>query len=165
VASGSEHQAFAKGATPPSSSAVTEGHSYSLAVPGGAPAMLKHGIANLNGQLALTCDWSEGTGSPQSLPVNAESTDTKAETTVAQFIAPVTGKIHIACDGWGAMFVPDANSSSDPSGYFLLLSILTLTVGGILALSAGYQASLRGRARREEWDAEGASTESVGEEY
>jgi hypothetical protein len=152
VLSGSEHQAFAKGATPPASSAVTEGHTYSLAVPGGVPAMLSHGIAKLNSQLALSCDWSIGTGSPQSLPVSAEAVGTKAETKVAQFVAPVTGKIHVACDGWGAMFVPDADTgSSDPSGYFLLLSIITLTVGGVLALSVGYEVSVLRAARREEY--------------
>jgi hypothetical protein len=146
VFSGSEHQAFAKGATPPSSSSVTAGHTYSLAVPGGVPAMLSHGISQLNSNgnqiLALTCEWSENGSSRQSLPVSSESIGTKAETTVAHFTAPVTGRISVACDGWGAMFVPDAASgSSDPSGLFLLLAIGTLTVGASLALSVGYQVS------------------------
>jgi hypothetical protein len=146
VLSGSEHQAFAKGATPPTSSAVTSGHSYSLAVPGGVPAMVSHGISEIvsNGAqvLALTCEWSLGNGPTQSLAVSTEAIGTKAETTVAHFVAPVSGKISVTCDGWGKMFVPDADSGSgDPSGLFLLLSIAALTAGGALALSAGYTGS------------------------
>jgi hypothetical protein len=148
VLSGSEHQAFAKGATPPSSSAVTAQHQYSLAVPGGVPAMLSHGISSINSNggtaLALTCQWSIGGAASQGLPVTPESIGTKAETTVAHFIAPVTGKLSITCDGWGAMFVPDADTGSgDPSGFFLLLAIITLTIGACLGLSLGYQSSLR----------------------
>ena len=147
VLSGSEHQAFAKGATPSFSTPVTVGHTYALAVPGGVDAMIAHNIPQVNSQLALTCDWSIGSGAAQSLPVNAESVDSKAETTVAHFVAPVTGKLHVACDGWGPMFVADTGSS-DPSGYFLLLSIIALTIGGALALSVGYEVSVLRAARR-----------------
>ena len=148
VVAGSEHQAFAPGATPPESSSVRVGHTYSLAVPGGVPAMLAHGIPQVSGQngstLGLTCEWSEDGSANQALAVSVESLDTKAETTVASFTAPVTGHISVSCDGWGRMFIPDAEGGAgDPSGIFLLLSILTLTLGTALGLSAMYRASLR----------------------
>jgi hypothetical protein len=147
VIGGSEHEAFAPGATPPESSKVTSGHSYSLAVPGGVQAMLRHGIQTVNGQngstLGLTCEWSVDGSANQALTVSVESLDTKAETKVATFTAPVTGDLSVSCDGWGRMFIPDADSSSgDPSGIFLLLSIIALTLGGALGLSAMYKASL-----------------------
>jgi hypothetical protein len=152
VVSGSEHQAFAKGATPPSASKVKAGNTYSLAVPGGVPAMLSHGISEVSGaageQLGLTCEWSIGGAASQTLVVSPESPGTKAITTVAHFTAPASGEIAVSCDGWGRMFIPDAETgSSDPSGYFLLLSIITLTIGGSLALSAGYRRSQLGALR------------------
>ncbi|MCW2497156.1 hypothetical protein [Jatrophihabitans sp.] len=156
LVSGSEHQAFAKGATPPASSKVTAGDTYSLAVPGGATAMLDHGISKVTGAygtvLGLTCQWSIDGSANQALTVSAEAPDTKAETTVGHFTAPASGNISVSCDGWGRMFIPDAESgSSDPSGLFLLLSIITLTIGASLALSAGYQGSLARAERRDEY--------------
>jgi hypothetical protein len=153
VISGSEHQAFAQGATPPESSAVTANHSYSLAVPGGVPALLKHGIPEVSGQngttLGLLCRWSVAGSAFQALSISVEAIGTKAETTVGHFDSPVTGNISVTCDGWGRMFIPDADTKSgDPSGYFLLLSILTLSLGGGLALSAGYTASMQRGSRR-----------------
>jgi hypothetical protein len=164
VVSGSEHQAFAKGATPPTASKVTEGKTYSLAVPGGVPALLSHGISQISGangnQPALTCQWSIGGSASQSLVVSPESVGTKAETTVASFTAPASGEIAVSCDGWGRMFIPDAESgSSDPSGYFLLLSMITLTIGGSLALSVGYSRRQSGSAHPR---AGGSRTESDG---
>ena len=146
VVSGAEHQAFAIGATPADSYAVKAGNDYSLAVPGGVRALVKHHIPQVPGQngtvLGLSCQWSVGGSANQALSLAVESLDTKAETTVARFTSPVTGKISVTCDGWGRVFIPDADSgSSDPSGWFLLLSILALTVGASLALSAGYTAS------------------------
>src|SRR3954471_16691221 len=76
VISGSEHQAFAKGATPAESYRVVAGDNYSLAVPGGVPAMLKHGIAQVAGQygtgLGLTCEWSVNGSGNQALSVSSE---------------------------------------------------------------------------------------------
>jgi hypothetical protein len=159
IVSGSEHQAFAKGATPPSSSKVIAGDRYSLAVPGGATAMLDHGISKVSGAygtvLGLTCEWSINGSTNQSLTVDAEAPDTKAETTVAHFTAPASGNISVSCDGWGRMFIPDAESgSSDPSGFFLLLAIITLTIGASLALSIGYRSSLARAERQDEHDDE-----------
>lgn len=147
VLSGSEHQAFAKGASPAQSYRVTTGNEYSLAVPGGVPALLKHGIPQVSGQnglsLGLSCEWSVNGSATQALSLTVEAIGTKAETTVAHFNSPVSANISVTCDGWGRMFIPDAESgSSDPAGYFLLLSIIALTAGAGLALSAGYTASL-----------------------
>lgn len=157
VISGSEHQPFAVGASPAESYAVHEGDTYSLAVPGGVSALLKQGIPKINGQdgdtVGLTCSWSVNGSGSQALSINVESVDTKATTTVAHFSAPVSGNMTVTCEGWGRMFIPDATSgSSDPSGWFLLLSIITLTIGAALGLSAGYQASLRRSARPEYGD-------------
>jgi len=152
VVSGSEHQAFAKGASPADSYAVKAGNNYSIAVPGGVNAMVDHGVQVVNGQngqtLGLSCEWSVGGSANQALSVSVESLDTKAVTTVGHFLSPVTGNISVTCDGWGRVFIPDADSgSSDPSGWFLLLAIISLTVGASLSLSAGYEAS-RARARQ-----------------
>ena len=156
VVGGSEHEAYAPGATPPESSKVTAGRSYSLAVPGGVQALRAHGIPEVSGQngstLGLTCEWSVDGSAHQSLTVNVESLDTKAITKVASFVAPVTGDLSVTCDGWGRMFIPDANGGAgDPSGFFLLLSIITLTLGASLGLSALYAASLT-RPRVEDED-------------
>jgi len=146
VVSGEEHQAFAKGATPADSYRVTAGNDYSLAVPGGVRAMLKHHIPKVPGPngdaLGLSCEWSVGGSANQALSLAVEALDTKAETTVARFTSPVSGGISVTCDGWGRVFIPDADSgSSDPSGWFLLLSIITLTAGASLSLSAAYESS------------------------
>jgi hypothetical protein len=166
VISGSEHQAFAIGATPAESYLVHEGDQYSLAVPGGVSALTKHGIQTINGQngqsLALTCLWSVNGSGGQALNITTEALDTKAETTVAHFTAPVTGQLTVTCDGWGRMFIPDAQSGSgDPSGWFLMLSIITLTVGSSLALSAGYRASVRRTEEQDRWAAEDAADDAA----
>lgn len=167
VVSGSEHQAFAVGASPADGYLVRQGDQYSLAVPGGVSALTKHGIPTINEQngqsLALSCVWSVNGSGGQALNISTEPLDTKAETTVAHFTAPVSGQLSVTCDGWGRMYIPDARSGSgDPSGWFLLLSILTLTLGSSLALSAGYRASLHRAAERARWDADDAANPVVG---
>ena len=162
VISGSEHQAFAIGATPAESYPVHEGDTYSLAVPGGVSALLKHGIPKVSGQngdtVGLTCSWSVNGSGSQALSTTPESVDTKAVTTVASFAAPVSGNMTVTCNGWGRMFIPDAASgASDPSGWFLVLSILTLTAGASLGLSAGYRASVLRAEQRARWAAEDAA--------
>jgi hypothetical protein len=147
VVSGSEHQVFAEGATVPATSKVTAGHTYSLAVPGGVLAMVDRGIPKVTGQngttLGLVCTWSVDGSANQALSIQVESLDTKATNNVASFVAPATGDFSVSCDGWGQVFIPDADGgSSDPSGIFLMLSIITLTLGAALGLSSLYAASL-----------------------
>lgn len=146
VLSGTESQPFAEGASPPGTVQVTQNRTYSLAVPGGAPAMLAAGVAatptSSGDELGLECSWSINGTAAQSLTVSPESVDTKAETTVGHFIAPATGALKITCAHWGAMYVPDSDDrAGDPSGWLLVLSTITLTVGGALALSAIYAAT------------------------
>src|SRR3954470_8647982 len=98
VLSGSENLPFAEGAGAPPAAHVTEGDTYSLAVPGGARAMVAHGVYGASGgPLSLSCEWSVGGSQPQSLAVTPENSDTKAETTVARFAAPITGDIRVTC--------------------------------------------------------------------
>jgi len=143
--SGAESQPFANGATPPATVHVTQNRTYSLAVPGGLPAMERAGVpttpSNAGDQLSLECAWSIGGTAAQSLTVTPEHVGTKAETTVAHFIAPATGDMRITCAHWGAMYVPDSDDrSGDPSGWMLVLATITLTLGGALALSGVYSA-------------------------
>lgn len=145
VFSGTENLPFTEGAGTPPRAHVTEGDTYSLAVPGGARAMIAHGVYGPpGGTLQLTCEWSTGGSLSQTLNVTAESSDAKAETTVARFTAPTTGYIRVTCANWGAVFIPDAdNASADISGWFLVAAVITLTIGVGLALSAAREASLR----------------------
>lgn len=150
VLSGTEAQPFAQGATPPSSAQVTIARTYSLAVPGGVRAMLARGVPRTGGSsaqlISLQCSWSSPGARGQTLSVSAESITTKAENTVGHFVAPLSGRIHVDCDGWGAMFIPDSDDApADASGWALWIAIVTLTAGGAVALSVARTA--RGSSR------------------
>lgn len=152
VLSGTENLAFTHGAATPPLAQVTRGDTYSLAVPGGARAMIAHGVyGQPGGTLSLSCDWSLGGSPPESLELTPENTDTKAETTVARFVAPVTGDIRVTCANWGPVFVPDAdNVAADTSGWFLVAAVITLTAGVGFALSAARELSSRPRRTGED---------------
>jgi hypothetical protein len=165
VLSGSENLPFADGAANPPAAHVTEGDTYSLAVPGGVRALIAHGVyGDPQGALTLECQWSVGHVPPQVLDVNAERTDTKAETTVGRFTAPVTGSIRVTCSNWGAVFVPDADgAASDTAGWLLVASTVLLTAGVACALSAARTASLqRSRWPGEDDEVEGFVDGAVG---
>jgi hypothetical protein len=149
VLSGAEDLAFAEGAGTPPVAHVTEGNTYSLAVPGGARAMVAHGVYGpAGGPLSLSCEWSTGGSVAQTLGLSPERADTKAETTVARFGAPITGDIRVTCADWGAVFIPDAdNVRADTSGWFLVAAVLTLTAGVGFALSAAHEISLTASRR------------------
>lgn len=137
---GTESLPYSSDANPPSNVRVTSGRTYSLAVPGGARTLLAHGfptVSNATGStLGLQCTWSSPTLGSGALTVSPENTQTKAENTVGEFVAPVSGLLHVDCTGWGTMFVPDSdNRPTDWSGLALLLSVITLTAGGALGLS------------------------------
>lgn len=154
VLSGIGNAPWDKGASAPTSAHVTAGETYSLAVPGGVPAMLAHGVpvaqTNDNQTISLQCWWSPVIGERRSLEVAAESTSTKAETTVGHFTAPRTGPLHVDCDGWGAMFIPDADDRpADLSGWALVIAIVTLTTGVGLGLSAARTTWQRMRVSRD----------------
>jgi hypothetical protein len=151
VVSGNQDLPFDKGAVAPASVAVTKGHEYALAVPGGVPAMIARGVPTRNTGdqtvIALECTWSspgDSTGTRSPLTASEESDGTKAEDTVGHFHAPITGRIRIDCAGWGLMFIPNSDDAAhDWAGLALLLSIILLTIGGALALS-----ELRGALER-----------------
>jgi hypothetical protein len=131
--------------------AVTSGNTYSLAVPGGMPALLAAGVGQAGAGDAggsapdLECQWNSPGYPPQVLKTTAEGVDTKATDVVGSFVAPVTGRLHIDCQHWGSMFVPDADGAAgDPSGWLLLASSVLLLLGGSAAVSAGWS----GWARR-----------------
>ena len=168
VVSGSQNLPFDKGAIAPSSVQVTKGHSYTLAVPGGVPAMIAHGMPTRSTGdqqiVALECTWSaagstadssvgsagtSGLGTARSpLTVQAEAVGTKAEDDVGRFYAPITGRIQVDCAGWGPMFVPNSDDRAhDWAGTALLLATILLTVGGALALSELRVALGRARVR------------------
>jgi hypothetical protein len=140
VASNGEHLPYRDGATPQPTH-VTKDNTYSLAVPGGVPAMLRAGVltrsVNGNEVLALQCTYAL-VGGPAKTPLDltAESTSTKAENQIAQFVAPVTGRVNIACAGWGQVFVPDSdNRPYDWAGFAVLAATILLTIAAALGLS------------------------------
>jgi hypothetical protein len=130
---GTEPHAYAPGATPPNSVQVTAGHTYRLSVPGGVKALHAQGLQ----QGTLRCSLTGTDGIPQPLTLTRESDGTRATNVVASFTAPAGGPVHADCTGWGAMFVDDADDApADTAGWCLLGSIVALTVGVGLALSA-----------------------------
>jgi hypothetical protein len=148
VVGGMEKQPYAPGAQPRRSVTVTAGHSYTIAVPGGVPALLAAGVPVSTGDNQqqspdLQCTWSTG-GAPQVLRVTPENTETKATEVVGSFLAPVSGRLTVDCQHWGTVFVPDADDApGDPSGWFLLASTVLLAAGGAAAMSAGWNAASR----------------------
>ncbi|MDT4945795.1 MAG: hypothetical protein QOH14_2528 [Pseudonocardiales bacterium] len=151
IVSGTEHHAYSSGAVPPASSGVTAGNTYHLSVPGGVQALQKRGAS----VAAAQCTWSTGGSANQVLTATPEGAGTKATNVVASFIAPYTGDIHVDCAGWGAMYIDDAdNSPADSSGWFLVLAVVTLTLGVGMALS-----SLRSAAGRASSSADGSPGE------
>jgi hypothetical protein len=173
IAGGSQNLPFDDGAAPPQSVAVTKNVTYSLAVPGGIHAMTAHGVPTrlTTGQevLALQCTWSStGVNGTSGLPldVTAEPTSTKAEDTVGHFVAPITGRIHVDCAGWGAMFVPDSRDRAhDWAGLGLLVAVIALTIGAALGLSELRLAMQRARRDRvdEDDDDDVDETSAVGQ--
>jgi hypothetical protein len=142
VIGGSQNLPFDSGATPPSSVEVTRDHTYSIAVAGGVGALLAHHVPTrvVDGQdvVNLECTWAPAAspGAGQPLTVSDEATGSKAENTVGHFVAPLSGRVRVFCDGWGAVFVPDSDDRShDWAGLSLLLATILLTVGAALALS------------------------------
>ena len=131
--------------------------------------MLAHGVPTrvVDGQdvVNLQCTWAQpsSVSGAQPLQVSAEATGTKAENTVGHFVAPVTGRIHVDCAGWGAMFVPDSTDRAfDWAGLALLVAVVALTVGGALGLGELRLATERRQTRTAEDEIEDEA-ESAGE--
>jgi hypothetical protein len=148
LAAGTENHAYSPNPVPPASVLVSRGHTYDLAYPGGVDALSAQGIDTQS----LQCQWSPAGGPKQALAVMALGSGSTARNTVATFVAPASGPIHVACDGIGAMFVDDArDAGSDRSGWFLIAASVALTLGLPLALSAVRSRRLAsGRLARED---------------
>ena len=133
ILSANEHHAFAAAAVAPNTAHVTLDKTYTLATPGGVPALLARGVDVNTAQ----CEWSVGGSGSQALTVSAAGEFTKATNVVGTFVAPFTGDLRIDCLGWGPMFVEDADDTSgDNAGWLLLLATITLTLGVALGLAA-----------------------------
>ncbi len=156
VLAGVQQLPYSDSATPPSAARVTEGSTYSLAVPGGVRAMTARGVpvtAGASGDvLDPSCTWVVGNSDVQALTVDAESLATKAVNTFAHFQAPVSGQLHITCSHWGTVFVPDSDDRrSDVSLWYLVLAAVFLSVGLPLGLASARSAA-GGRSPRSAGD-------------
>ena len=138
LTAGTERHSFSPGAVPPSTVRLTEGRSYQLAVAGGVKTLKDQG----QDVSSPSCSYTVPGQAPAELTVQAEGADTKATNTVATFVSPVTGVVSVDCQGWGPMFVDNAdNRAPDVAGWFLVTAIVLLTVGLTLGLSALRSAS------------------------
>ena len=143
VLAGSEQLPYRSDAGPQSGVRVTRDATYTLAVPGGVQAMLARGVPTAGTQdnptISLQCTFTSGGQVNQSLATSAESTATKATNTIGSFVAPTSGTIVVACQGWGAVFVTDSDDRAfDGSGLALLIGSIAFAVGACLAVGVGY---------------------------
>lgn len=149
VLGSAEELPYSPDAMPASTARVTEGNTYSLAVPGGVRTLSSRGTPATSGNvLDPSCTWSLGNSGEQTLTVSPESVGTKAVNTFAHFTAPVTGRLHIRCTNWGTVFVPDSDDrATDASLWYLVFSVLLLSVGAPLSLAA-IRSGVNARKRR-----------------
>jgi hypothetical protein len=145
VENGREHHSYNAGAKAPDLVRVTLGKQYEVSTPGGIDALIHHGVSIDS----ISCTYSQaGTGSSsRELDTTALGSSTRTVHAVATFVAPVTGDIHLACQGFtGGVFVDDADDvAADPAGLLLLLATIALTIGAALALSVLYRREPAGR--------------------
>lgn len=148
VLAGTERHSYVGGALPPNEVAVTQGRSYQISIHGGVKALTERSI-NPTG---LQCEWSsQGSGS-QLLELNPENGESKATNTVATFVAPITGPIHVDCIGSGPVFIDDAKDASfDYAGLFLLLGMIVFALG--LLVLASPKLTFRSPRARSAWTA------------
>lgn len=133
LTAGGERHSFAVGALAPAYVQVQDGRTYSIGIPGGARTVKARG-ADLG---RLACEISPAGEVGQQLGVLPEPDDTKAENQVATFVAPLTGRVHVACAGLPAVFVDNAeDAGTDWSGMWLVLASASLAVGLPFVLTA-----------------------------
>ena len=130
--SGNEPTAFARDAKPPAYVQVHAGEDYRIAVHGGVATEAKAGIP----PESLTCTAAQPGRAPGALSLVYENADTKATNDIASFVAAVNGRLHVACNGLGTVFVSNAEDAPyDWSGVWLVLASLALVIGTPLVLS------------------------------
>ena len=135
VADGLEKHSYNAGAVPPDTVTLTQGRTYQISVPGGRKALASRGISTGVGQCSVT----QASGASQHLQVTVLSNDLRPTNTIATFVSPLSGSVHLDCGPWGAVYVDDAdNRGWDYAGLFLLLTAICLTLAVALGLSALY---------------------------
>jgi hypothetical protein len=145
VENGAEHHSYNAGARAANTVHVTLGQQYEISTPGGINTLLDHGVSIDK----FTCSFAQaGTGATNELDVTPLGSSTRTVHAVATFIGPVTGQVHIACNGFvGGVYVDDADDApADPAGRFLLLATIAFTFGAALGMSALYRRGSAGRA-------------------
>lgn len=146
IADGAERHSYNKGAVPPDTVRLTSGHRYEISVPGGRKALQKRGILTTSAQCSAT---PQG-GAEIPLTVTVLSQDVRPTNALGSFVSPISGRVHVSCSSWGAVFVDDSDDSSwDFAGLWLVLAAVFLTGGVALGLSALY-ARTEGRPARED---------------
>ena len=147
VADGMEKHSYNAGAVPPQTVELTSGRQYEISVPGGRKALAKRGIS----ASAADCSLTQDGGASVPLTVTPISADVRPTNALATFVSPVSGRVHLDCGPWGAVYVDDADDSGwDFAGLFLVLTAICLTCGLALGLSALYAA----RAPRDDHEVE-----------
>lgn len=127
-----EGHSYTSGAVPPESVTLTAGHQYTISIHGGVRAESSQGLD----PNALACTVAPAGGVRQPLSLARETTGTKAVNQIANFVSPVSGRVHVDCTGLSGVFVDDAdNASPDNAGLFLLLGVIALAIGLPLAVS------------------------------
>lgn len=132
VQSGNEAHSYAGGA-PPAYVRVTPGHTYRISIAGGLAREAQLGVQ----ASTLQCTAAAPGQAPGALPVTAEQSTTKATDQIGSFVATFAGRVHVACDRVGPVFVDNAaDAGYDWSGAWLVLASLALLIGLPLTLSA-----------------------------
>lgn len=135
-----EKHSYNAGAVPPETVELTKGHQYEISVPGGRKALASRGILTSAGRCTLT----QGPAAPVSLTVTPISADLRPTNALATFESPISGRAHLDCGPWGAVYVDDADGSGwDFAGLFLVLAAICLTAGVALGVSALYVRTAR----------------------
>lgn len=139
VEDSAEHHSYNAGARAANTVHVTLGNQYEISTPGGINTLVDHGVSINN----FSCTFTQAGAGPRELDVTALGSSTRTVHAVATFIGPVTGQIHLACDGFvGGVYVDDADGvAADPAGLFLLLATIAFTFGAAFGLSALYRRS------------------------
>ena len=135
VADGVERHSYNKGATPPDTVRLTAGHRYEISVSGGRKALQKRGVDTATAQ----CSATPSDAAEVPLTVTVLSNDVRPTNALGNFLSPISGRVHLDCGQWGAVFVDDADDSNwDFAGLWLVFTAIFLTSGVALGLSALY---------------------------
>ncbi|MDT4924406.1 MAG: hypothetical protein QOG01_2119 [Pseudonocardiales bacterium] len=129
--SGREQHSYSSGGAPPATVHLTQGHTYWLSIAGGVQREVTLGLD----PAALQCTQTGAGSAPRVLVVSPEAADTKLTHQIASFVAPLTGDVHVGCDGLGTVYIDDADNSYDYAGLWLVLAAITLTIGIPLSLA------------------------------